>query len=108
MSYQQRNWVWITLTVLIILSIFIPNNSSWYFPVNLIILIAIYFTYFLLMRTRQYGFAILEAGLSAIWFDSYFKTPIATPRAISIFFGIIGVILMMIAIVYDLRKHREE
>lgn len=108
MSNQQRNSVWITLTVLIIISIFIPNNSAWYFPVNLIILIAIYFTYFLLMRTQQYGFAILEAGLSAIWFDSYFKTPIATPHAISIFFGIIGVILMIIAIVYDVREHHEE
>lgn len=105
---QQRVGLWVTLTILIILSIFIPNNSSWYFPANLVILILIYIFYWRLMVLKHYGTAILEAGIAAIWFDSYFKAPFGNSRSISIFFTLVGVILMIIAIVCDIRAHHDE
>lgn len=104
---QQRNVFWISAIILIIVSVFVPNYSSWYFPVNLIILIIIYITYALSIRNAQYGWAIFEGALSAIWFDSYFKAPFATSQSISMFFGIVGIILMLIGIILDIKQHRE-
>lgn len=105
---QQRAWLWITLTILIVISIFIPNNSSWYFPANLVILIFIYLFYWRLMVLKRYGLAILEAGIAAIWFDSYFKAPFGNSWSISICFTVIGVIFMIIAIICDIRAHHDE
>ncbi|QNQ81089.1 hypothetical protein [Lactobacillus sp. PV034] len=105
---QQRAWLWITLTILIVISIFIPNNSSWYFPANFVILILIYLFYWRLMALKHYGAAILEAGIAAIWFDNYFKAPFGNSYSISICFTIIGVILMIIAIICDIRAHHDE
>lgn len=104
---QQRNTFWIIALILIIISIFVPNYSSWYFPVNLVTLIIIYIAYYSSIRNEQYGWAIFEGAMSAIWFDSYFKAPFATSQSISMFFGIVGVILMVIAIYLDIQQHRE-
>lgn len=104
---QQRSTFWIVAVILIILSIFVPNYSSWYFPVNLVTLAIVYITYIVSIRSEQYGWAIFEGALSAIWFDSYFKAPFATSQAISKFFGVVGVVLMIIAIYLDVKQHRE-
>ncbi|MBD5429410.1 hypothetical protein [Lactobacillus sp.] len=105
---QQRNTFWIIALILIILSIFVPNYSSWYFPVNLVTLVVIYIYYFIMIKSQQYGWAIFEAAISAIWFDSYFKAPFGSPKTIAMFFGIVGVILMVIAIILDIQQHRQE
>lgn len=105
---QQRNTFWIIALVLIFLSILVPNYSSWYFPVNLVTIIIIYIYYYVMIRSKQYGWAIFEGAMSAIWFDSYFKAPFATSQSISMFFGIVGVILMIIGIFLDIQQHRQE
>ena len=110
MNRQTMNTFWIVFTILIIISIFISPLSVWYFPVNLVLLIALYFTYYFFMRTGQYAWAIFEGVISAIWFDSYFKSPFVqgTAHTISICFAIIGTILTIIAVIFEIRKHEGE
>lgn len=110
MNRQSMNTFWIVFTILLIISIFISPLSVWYFPVNLVLLIALYFTYYYFMRTGQYAWAIFEGVISAIWFDSYFKSPFGpgTDHPISICFAIIGIILTIIAVIFEIRKHEDE
>ena len=108
MNSSESTNFWIVFTILIVLSIFIPVTSIWYFYVNLITLIIVYYFYGIFMKTGQYGWAIFEAAISAIWFDSYFKAPFGSSKTISIILGIVGLVLMIIAIIFEIRRHREE
>lgn len=109
MNRSTRNAWLIAITILVFIGAFMPVTSNWYFPVNLVVLIFIYCGYFSDMARRNFGWAIFEGFISMIWFDSYFKAPFGwSSFTISKIFAVIGGILALIALYYEIRKKEEE